>query len=697
MKVIKRSGKKVKYDKDRIYKAIKNAAEAVKEDLSKNEITNLTDTVDKRVKKNYKEPHVEQIQDIVEELLIEKKYIQMARAYIRYRERHAQARKEWIKEELPLSIWTRKYQFEGESFEEFFERIAGGNELIRKYIKQKSFLPAGRILANRGLNERDIKISYSNCYVTRPPEDNLESIFDTAKRIARTFSYGGGTGIDLSKLRPKGARVNNAAKTTTGSVSFLDIYDVTSKKIGQKGRRAALMASLRVDHPDIEDFIEKKLNLKAANKANLSVRVTDEFMQAVKNNEKYDQYFYVQDTGQEIKKSLTANKILNKIAYSNWYMAEPGCLFWDRIKNWNLLSEDEDFEYAGTNPCGEEPLPAGGSCLLGSINLEKFVDNPFSKKASFDFANFRETVGQAVIYLNEVLDEGLPLHPLKKQRETVRNWRQIGLGQMGLGSMLIKMSLKYGEKPSLDLCHKIGSIMINKAMQQSALLAKKEGPFPAYKADKVLNSPFFQENATQKTKKLVKKHGLRNSQLLTIAPTGSISNLVRVSGGIEPIFKISYTRKTESLHEEETEYEIYAPVVEEYMNKKKISDKDQLPDYIVDAHDLDYKKRINMQAVWQKYIDASISSTINLANETSVNDIKKLYKYAWEKGLKGVTVYRDGCAREGILKGEKEIEGKTEMNEQDFIDQGICPECKNELVNTGGCQECKDCGFSICS
>ena len=345
----------------------------------------------------------------------------------------------------------------------------------------------------------------------------------------------------------------------------------------------------------------------------------------------------------------------------------------------------------------EEPLPAGGSCLLGSINLDRYVENPFTVDATFDFEDFSESVRQAVIYLNEVLEEGLPLHPLDEQKESVRKWRQIGVGQMGLGSMLIKMMMKYGEQPSLDLCHKIGHTMINAALQQSALLAKGDGPYPKYKEEAVLNSPFFQENATEETKELVQKYGLRNSQLLTTAPTGSISNLVGVSGGIEPIFKVSYTRKTETLYDEDTEYQLFDPIVEEYMDKKGIKDKDNLPDFIVDAHDLDYKKRIDLQSVWQQYIDASISSTINLDNDTTVEDIKQLYQYAWEKGLKGVTVYRDGCAREGILKGEENVEGKMEMTAQDFIDQDICPECQSQLYNTGGCQECKECGFTVCS
>ncbi|MFW6279057.1 MAG: adenosylcobalamin-dependent ribonucleoside-diphosphate reductase [Bacillota bacterium] len=695
MKVIKRSGKKVPFDETKIENAIKNAALAVgKDDLSF--VEGVTYRVVEEVKENYTEPHVEEIQDIVEKVLIDEDYIDLARKYIRYRERHAQKRKEWIKDELPLSIWTRKYQFEGESFEEFFDRVSGTNDQIRKYVKAKKFLPAGRILANRGLREKGIKVTYSNCYVTTPPEDNLEDIIDAGKRIARTFSYGGGSGLDISKLRPRGATVNNAAKTTSGSVSFLDIYDVISRKIGQKGRRAALMISLSVDHPDIEEFIDKKLDLEAVNKANMSVRMKNDFMQAVENDEDYKLCFEVKDTGEVIEKEISSSKIFNKMAYSNWYSGEPGCLFWDRIKNWSLLGRDENFEFAGTNPCGEEPLPAGGSCLLGSLNLAEFVDKPFTDRASFQMDDFIAAVREGVVYLNQMLDEGLPFHPLEEQRESVRHWRQIGLGQMGLGSMLIKLGIRYGSQESLSLCDSIGFSMINTALQQSALLAKKEGPYPGFNREAVLASDFLAANATEETRKLIEKHGLRNSQLLTIAPTGSISNLLQVSGGIEPIFKVSHTRKTETLYEDETEYDIFDNTVAELMKNRNIESEDNLPDYVVDAHDLDYKERINMQSVWQQYIDASISSTINLSHETTVQEIKDLYLYAWKKGLKGVTVYRDGCAREGILRGKEELEGKTEMTDQDFIDAGVCPNCKANLDRETGCQVCNSCGFEVC-
>ncbi|MFW6029374.1 MAG: adenosylcobalamin-dependent ribonucleoside-diphosphate reductase [Halanaerobiales bacterium] len=697
MEIYKRDGRKVDYKKEKIFIAIEKVFKEVgNANFSDSLIDHLTDRVEKEIKE-LGTPHVEEIQDTVEDVLIEEGYKNIAKAYIRYREEHARKRKEWLKEELPLSIWQRKYQFRGESFEEFFERVAKSNERAKSLIKKKKFLPAGRILANRGLNKYGIKVTYSNCYVTEPPKDNLESIIDAGKRLARTFSYGGGSGIDISKLRPKNARVQNAAKTTSGSVSFLDIYDTISKSIGQKGRRAALMVSLICEHPDIEDFIEKKLDLDAVNKANMSVRITNDFMEKAIQNEEIDLTFYVEDTGEEIIKTVNANKLLNKLAYGNWYSGEPGMLFWDRIESYNLLEQYDDFEFSGTNPCGEEPLPAGGSCLLGAINLSEFVDNKFTDYATFNFKEFENAVEIAVEYLNEVLEEGLPLHPLEEQRKAVEKWRQIGLGIMGLGTMLIKMGIKYGSLESLEISKKIGKIMANKAMQTSALIAKEKGTFPAYKEEPTLNSYFLNNVATKETVDLIKKYGLRNSQLLTIAPTGSISNICEVSGGIEPIYQVSYIRTTKSLHDEDKEYKVFSPAVRELMEVKGIESEDDLPDYVIDAHQLNYQERILMQSTWQEYIDASISSTVNLPNEATVEDIKDLYTKAWEAGLKGITVFRDGCARVGILKGKEEMKNKkTEMTDQDWIDAGICPECKNDLDMTGGCKECKSCGFQLC-
>ena len=282
----------------------------------------------------------------------------------------------WLGEEniLGQDIWRKKYKYSDENFKEWLERISNGNLLLKEAIGNKEFIFAGRILANRGLHKLGRKITYSNCYVITPPEDNLESIFETAKKLARTFSYGGGCGIDISNLRPKGTVVNNSAMETTGSVSFMDLYNLTTEIIGQNGRRGALMLSLSIDHPDIQDFIGIKGDLSKVQKANISVRMTDEFMEKVKKDELFTLKFEVLDTDQVMEKEVRAKELLKELARQNWNYAEPGMLFWDRISNWNLLSEDENFEFAGTNPCAEEPLPAGGSCLLGSLILPSFLN-----------------------------------------------------------------------------------------------------------------------------------------------------------------------------------------------------------------------------------------------------------------------------------------------------------------------------------
>lgn len=562
----------------------------------------------------------------------------------------------WLGEENKLGqdIWNKKYKNGDETFPQWVDRIAGGKDYIKNMIFNKEFLFAGRILSNRGLHKLGRKITYSNCYVIAPPEDNIESIFETAKKLARTYSYGGGCGVDISKLRPNGSSVNNAAKSTTGAISFMDLYNMTTDIIGQKGRRGALMISIDVNHPDVEDFIKIKSDLDKIKKANISIRIDENFMNAVLNKKMHKVKYEVEDTGEIIEKELDARLLFREFARQNWDFAEPGVLFWDRISNWNLLSEDDEFEYAGTNPCAEEPLPAGGSCLLGSLILPSFIEN-----GKFSFEKFRVGVENGVRALNEVLDEGLPLHPLQEQRDSVRDWRQIGLGMLGVGDLLIELKLKYGTPESLEFCDEIAKTMIDSAIRASALLAKEEGAYPNYKADKILASPFLLENASPETIELVKEYGIRNSQLLTIAPTGSIGTMLQMSTGIEPNFAFSYTRKTESLHGEDKFYKVFTPIAKKYIDENGLQDDAELPDYYVTAQNLDPLDRIRMQGVWQKRIDASISSTINLINKTTVEEVENIYIEAWKHGLKGATIYRSGCRREGILTVEPKKEKTT--------------------------------------
>lgn len=260
---------------------------------------------------------------------------------------------QWLGEDNTLGqdIFNKKYCYENESFEEWLDRVSGGDKTVSDMIRDKEFIFGGRILANRGLHKHGKKITYSNCFVVAKPEDNIESIFETAKKLARTYSYGGGCGVDISNLRPKGSSVNNAAQKTTGAVSFMDLFNLTTEIIGQKGRRGALMISLDVTHPELEDFIKVKSDLSKIQKANISIRMNKEFMEAVKNGTEFKTEFIVKDTGEVISEVVDARKVFKTLAKCNWDMGEPGILFWDNICKWNLLSEDRTFEYAGTNPC----------------------------------------------------------------------------------------------------------------------------------------------------------------------------------------------------------------------------------------------------------------------------------------------------------------------------------------------------------
>lgn len=600
--------------------------------------------------------------------------------------------KEWLGEDnqLGIDIWTKKYAFEGENFDSWITRVSGGNKEIAQYMKEKKFLFGGRILSNRGLDKLGRKVTYSNCYVIEPPKDEIESIFDCAKKLARTYSYGGGCGVDISQLSPKGAKINNAAKETSGAVSFMELYSLVTALIGQNGRRGALMISMDCSHPDILEFIELKTDLEKVTKANVSVRIYKDFMESVKKGTDYILSYEREATGEVIKKRVPARALFKKITDTSWDYAEPGVLFWDRISNWNLLSNTEEFSYAGVNPCAEEPLPAGGSCLLGSINLSEFVRNPFSESADFDFEELKKCVTASVFALNEVLEEGLPLHPLPEQRESVEKWRQIGLGIMGLADALIKLGVTYGQKETVDICDKIGFVMADTAIAASALLAKEKGRFSGCKVEEIMETPYFLMNTTEETRALVKEYGLRNSQLLTIAPTGTLSTMLGISGGIEPVYANYYERKTESLHGEDVYYRVYTKIVKDYMEAHRIEDDRELPGFFVTAMNLDYKQRIDMQAIWQLHVDASISSTVNLSHGFTKEETEALYMYAYDMGLKGITIYRDGCKRMGILSTKKKEENKSAS--------GIlpCPECGGELVSTEGCDSCKSCGWSKC-
>ena len=362
---------------------------------------------------------------------------------------------------------------------------------------------------------------------------------------------------------------------------------------------------------------------------------------------------------------------------------------------------------------GEKPLVDGSSCLLGSINFSELIKNPFTEEAGIDYDELWQITQDAVEYLDDILEEGISLLPLAEQKIAAYNYRNVGVGIMGLADAFIKLGVRYGGEESLKISEIAGHTMINAALQKSALLAKDLGAYPKYEKEKVLKSPFLKTVATKETMELISKYGLRNAELLSIAPTGSLSSLIGVSGGIEVVFNVSYTRKSETLNDEgDVYYKVYTPIIREYMDLNNISKESELPNFIVTAMTLNYNDRIKFQSVWQKYIDSAISSTINLPKNTTVEDIKNIYISAWEHGLKGVTVFRDGCKRIGILTNDSDVVltgfDKASVEElQDALDKAVlrelennpnvCPMCKGYMEMSNGCSTCQECGYSPCS
>lgn len=819
----------------------------------------------------------------------------------------------WLDDDYIRDTWNKKYRnvvrvdentVNSETLQDWFTRVCNGDEELIKRMEDMKFLFGGRILANRGLVTKDHKVTLSNCYVLPPVEDSIESIFGTAKDLATIFSRGGGVGIDISKLRYKGAPVRNSAETTTGAVSFMQLYDITTGIIGQKSRRGALIIAMNAEHPDIEDFIDIKKDLNLITNANISVKVSDKFMHYAveKPGEKYIMISTLidEETGETWNThvtEVTPSKILEHIAENNWKMAEPGVLFWNRMKNYNFIENNPHINITGVNPCvtgdtliqtvegniqikdlvgktphvycmddegklviqqatkvwktrknaqlvkidflrgsitctpdhkiytrnrgwveakdlkpkdklnglcrrmkdeihcavklssqknftsehrfilghfeditgmdvhhkddnslnnvlsnleaiphhehskisnlghedwntrdeegkfvttkldfvpresltvnqhnkglnfivqnvevldytkdvydmevpkyhnfiandivihncGELPLPDYGSCNLGNINLSAYVREPFADKAWFDFTALTHDVPIYVKALNDVLIEGKEYHPLREQRDAIRDYRQIGLGVTGLADMLIKMRIMYGSKEACQLVGEIYRVIINQSVIASVDYAvdNEYSSYLGFNVEDFCNCTFAKKVLDRETKEYVKAKGkVYNSQFLTIPPTGSVSIVLgNCSSGVEPNFAWQYNRKIETIYDEPRKVLVTAGIVKEYLeylNGKFDTNmtveellKGELPSYFVTAtKGVSYMQRVAMQSACQDYIDGAISGTVNLPNDATVEDIVDLYKEAWLQGLKGITVYRVGSEREGIL------------------------------------------------
>jgi ribonucleoside-diphosphate reductase alpha chain len=574
-------------------------------------------------------------------------------------------------DELRSRIFYEKYSLsdlEGNRTEktpiEMWKRISRELASVEKDDKKKDiennfywlledfkFVPGGRILFGAGANH---KATLLNCYYLPIKKDSLEAIYDTAKEMARTYSYGGGVGIDISILRPEGAAVNNAARFSTGSVSFMELYSITTGIIGQTGRRGALMITLDVTHPDIESFVTIKKDKKSVRYANISVKVYDDFMDAVENDKIFTLHFKNEKV--EFKKEIKALDLWKKIIDTAVNTGDPGIMFWDRMKSESPTEYDEKMAIKGTNPCSEQPLENYGACDLGAINLDYFVKNQFTDKAEVDWENLDKTVRYGVRFLDNVLDYSYNRHALKEQADETVYARRIGLGIMGLANMLISMNLRYDSDKAIEFVDSLMKKIKETAYDESSNLAVEKGSFPAFVAEKHLQRNFV-KRLDKKLLDKISKNGLRNACILTVAPTGSISSMAGVSGGIEPIFALSYTRRSESLSE--GKFEVLDPFVKRYMDKFKIKDKSTLPELFVTAHKIDPFFRVKMQATIQKHIDSSISSTVNLSADTDAETVDKIYRYAWKLGCKSITVYREG-SKDDILKATDEKPAKEE-------------------------------------
>jgi ribonucleoside-diphosphate reductase alpha chain len=701
--------------------------------------------------------------------------------------------------ELAQNIYSKKYYVKDlnndlieDKPEDVFKRLASFLSTVEETpTKQKEFserfynemfegrfIAGGRVLAGAGDLYR-LK-TLANCFVSQIDTDDIDSIYKAAFECARTYSYGGGIGVDISCLRPKDAIVHNAADSSTGAVSFMELYSLTTGLIGQSGRRGALMLTIDVKHPDVMHFLKVKktpnwvtnqiieqcnwsglfdeFELDIIKKqvmentqvrfANISIKVSDEFMSAVDEERKYNSetylvylnkkransttanqyehfsvkmpskkvdnfeliktfesfasmkkwlksehnqtiskklvedvqcrnkfgdykvtcddyelairqagdfmlYFKNEDTG-EIKQLVKARSIWDEFVEGNYKTAEPGLIFW------STMSDYSPSNYVGrpivsTNPCAEVPLEDGGACNLGSLNLSRFIIDGYQNNARINWDQLAESTQLLVRFLDNVVTWNEDLNALEKQRLAAKETRRLGLGVMGIADMLNQLGIAYDSDDAIDYLEQVMGFITNAAYQASAMIAKEKEPSPIFNLDGYKECPFYQEALNDETKNLITKNGLRNIAIMSIAPTGSISNIVLgyeingknyigVSGGVEPIFAVSYTRRSESFNKR---FKIFHSTVQAYMDlmdiKNSAEEEETLPSYFFrTAHTVVPDKRVKIQGVIQKYIDHSISSTINLPEDVEPEVISDIYFMAWQKKLKGVTIYRDG-------------------------------------------------------
>jgi ribonucleoside-diphosphate reductase alpha chain len=562
-------------------------------------------------------------------------------------------------------IWEQKYrmkEFDGTpidlTVQDTWRRIAGAlakaehspshwEEKFYDVLADFKFIPAGRIVAGAG-SERDVTLF--NCFVMGTIPDNMGGIFEMLKEAALTMQQGGGIGYDFSTIRPKGAEVKGVAADASGPLTFMDVWDAMCKTIMSAGsRRGAMMATMRCDHPDIVEFIDAKADPTRLRHFNVSVLITDDFMKAMQDDTSFDLVFEG-----KVYKTVMARWLWDKIMMGTYAHAEPGVIFIDRINEMNNLNYMETI--ASTNPCGEQPLPPYGACLLGSINLCALLKDDWS---AIDIDALYHTVRTAVRMLDNVVD--VSKFPLPQQEAEAKSKRRIGLGITGWASCLALMGVKYGSPEAVEMTDRILRLITEYAYGASIELGVEKGPAPAYHVD-MLDSGFMQ-NMSKYLRGRVLVHGIRNMLLTSIAPTGTISLYAgNVSSGIEPIFAMSYTRKV--LEKDGSKRE---ERVEDYAARKwrERHGDAPYPESFVTAQTLLPSEHVAMQAAAQKWIDSSISKTVNLPEDISFTEFKDVYSLAYNLGCKGCTTYRPNAVTGSVLTVD-------EMTPNETLEDGAC-------------------------
>lgn len=561
--------------------------------------------------------------------------------------------------QIPIAVWAdeQKYREVGESYTQKCGRVAGAltddqehYEKFYEIIKEQRFLAGGRVQSASGSYRR---VTAFNCFVMQKVPDSLMGIMDVAKEAAKTMQLGGGVGYDFSGIRPKGSRIKSLGSQASGPVSFMGIMDALCKTIASAGhRRGAQMGCLRVDHPDIMEFVNAKTNSDNLTQFNISVLATDAFMQAVKEDKDFDLVFdgRVYDT-------VRARSLWDSILRAAWDWAEPGVIFIDRVNQMNNLWYIEDI--SATNPCGEQPLPPYGACLLGSVNLTKYIHFFHDGSAVFEYDLLEDDLPYIVRAMDNVIDE--TVYPLPQQEDEAKSKRRMGLGITGLGNALGALGIEYGSEDAQKWTRDILRFITNNVYKASALLAKEKGAFPLFEKDKYLSGKFIKKLDTDVVS-LIEQHGIRNSHLTSIAPTGTISLTANnVSSGLEPVFSLEYSRTIQTPDGPRIE------VVQDYAYREWGIECKTADQVSVEEH-------VGMLTAAQEWVDSACSKTCNVGDNVSWNDFKNVYMLAYDGGAKGCTTFRASGKRFGILNASavEDVIEEDHKSDETVVEGGAC-------------------------